>query len=110
MAASDVPTKIITCYIPSEKAEALLHYLAEAPGVVAVNHAAGRGDSASGAFGLANEIAMFSVAAAADRADEVFVDIFEHGEIDRPNGGIVFMQRTRRATRFELPDLPEEGD
>lgn len=109
MAASDVPTKIITCYVPSEKAEELLLYLARAPGVIAVNLATGRGASAAGAFGLANEIAMFSVAAAADRADEVFTDIFEHADIDRPNGGIVFMQRTRRATRFELPDLPEES-
>jgi hypothetical protein len=109
MAASGSPTRLITCYVPSEKADELLRHLAKAPGVIAVNVANGRGASAAGAFGLADEIAMFSVAADADRADEVFADIFERAEIDRPNGGIVFMQRAGRATRFVLPDLPEEG-
>lgn len=108
MPPTDVPAKIITCYVPTDAAEPLLIYLSSAPGVIAVNLATGRGASGDGAFGLASEIAMFTVAAERARADEIFADVFERGQIDRPGGGIVFMHATQRSTGFKLPDLPPE--
>ena len=106
---ADVPAKIIICYVPVGAAAELLIYLSSASAVIAVNLATGRGATGAGAFGLADEIAIFTVAAEAARADEIFADIFERGQIDRPGGGVVFMHPARRSTGFKLPDLPAEG-
>jgi hypothetical protein len=96
------------CYVPTDAADELLGYLSRAAGVISVNLSTGRGASDAGAFGLGKEIAVFTVAAHATAAEEVFGDIFVRGQIDRPGGGIVFMHDARHTTGFKLPDIPPE--
>lgn len=42
------------------------------------------------------------------RSDELFAWLFEAADIDRPHGGIIYMQTLAEATEYTLPDVPEE--
>ncbi len=41
---------------------------------------------------------------AADQADYIYEMIYDMGELDRPNRGVVYVNRLSRSTPFELPD------
>jgi len=63
-----------------------------------------------GPRGLAieSEQEMLAVVGPADQADLLFELVFDLAEIDRPGGGLVYLEHPRRATRLDLPD-PSPG-
>ena len=52
---------------------------------------------------------ILSVVVPEARADALFAWLFEAADIDRPHGGILYMQTLAEATAYTLPDLPEEA-
>ena len=45
----------------------------------------------------------------ASLADEIFEFIFETAGIDRPHGGLLYMESLHRGTHYTLGDTPPEG-
>ena len=52
---------------------------------------------------------ILSVVVPEARADALFAWLFEAAAVDRPHGGIIYMQTLAEATEYTLPDLPEEA-
>ena len=52
---------------------------------------------------------ILSVVVPEARADALFAWLFEAADIDRPHGGILYMQTLAEATAYTLPDLPAEA-
>ena len=80
-------------------------------GIVGASVTSGRGRGAAhkGAFGLWDEVDMISVVVQVDEAEEIFRFIYEAGEVDQRQGGIVFQYPVPLTTRFILPEgLPAE--
>lgn len=111
-----VPQKLITAILPSEIDELrLLKRIRDELGIAAanLNYARGMGhitrDRARAASSTQKEILSLVVPEA--QADEVFAWLYDAAEIDRPHGGIIYMQSLALATRYALPDgVPDEVD
>jgi hypothetical protein len=75
-----------------------------------INSSRGTGSSA-GTSDFENwvEVDVLDVVVDADRADEIFNFIYEKAGIGEGNHGFIIQQNLARATKFSLPDLPEEG-
>ena len=75
-----------------------------------INSSRGTGSSA-GISDFENwvEVDVLDVVVDADRADEIFNFIYEKAGIGEGNHGFIIQQNLARATKFSLPDLPEEG-
>mgnify|MGYP006273667231 FL=1 len=106
--------KLLTAILPMDvDALRILKRLKEEQDVLAanLNYARGMGhvtrDRASTAEVSQREI--LSVVVPAERADELFAWLFAAADIDRPHGGILFMQPLAETTEYSLPDLPEEA-
>ena len=59
-------------------------------------------------IGAQSEKEVLKVVVDGEQADRAFDFIYEEGQVNKPHGGIVYMARLNRATRFTLPDLPDE--
>lgn len=109
------PQKLVTAILPLEvDMLRLLRRLRDELGIAAANlsHARGMGritrDRSVRATTSQKEI--LSVVVPEARADEVFAWLRTAADIDRPHGGILYMQSLALATHYRLPDLPEEED
>ena len=105
--------KVITAILPKGKAKSLVDDLVYGHGVERVNvhHARGKGKLTPHkhrGVGETTEKEVVTVIADVEDADELFEFIFFRADINRPHGGLIFMQPTFAATGFELPDLEEE--
>jgi len=59
--------------------------------------------------GETSEREVVTVAVAAEEADALFEEIYRVADINRPHGGLMYMQALRVATPFVLPSgLSEE--
>lgn len=106
----DLEMKLISCILPPGIALDVLEALRSEKGIVeaSVNKARGTGRLTPLAYrgvGAETEKEILTVVVPAERADELFAYIFDQARIDRPHGGIIFMNELRQATRFILPDL-----
>ena len=105
--------KQITAILPKGKAKALVDSLVHEHGVERVNvhHARGMGKLTPlrhRGVGETTEKEVLIVIADAENADELFEFIFFSADINRPHGGLIFMQPTFATTDFVMPDLEEE--
>ncbi len=105
--------KLITCICPKAVAIPMLRRLKDEKGIIAgnVNSARGVGrftHSRVRRLGIVTEREILEVIATAERADEIFEFLFFEANMNRPQGGIIFMTPLGRTSHFELPDLPEE--
>ena len=105
--------KAITAILPKGKARSLVDQLVHEHGVdqVNVHHARGMGKLTPHrhrGVGETTEKEVVTVIADADDADELFEFIFFSADINRPHGGLIFMQPTYATTGFSLPELEEE--
>ncbi len=105
--------KLITAILPKGKAKALVNQLVHELGInrVNVHHARGLGKltpQRHRGVGETTEKEIVTVIADAENADELFEHIFFSADINRPHGGLVFMQPTFATTHYEMPDLEEE--
>jgi len=106
--------KLITCILPPGLAAGLLGKLKREKGIVEASAHIARGmgklpPRAYRRLGTATEKDILTVIVPPERADEIFVYLFHEAQIDRPHGGIVFLNAITRATPFTLPELPEEA-
>lgn len=104
--------KLITCFLPKGKGGELVGVLNDEHGIASANVTSGRGRGVaeSVSFGAWVEVDILSVVVGADVADEVFALIYEKGELDRPNGGLMFQVGLSGSTEFVLPEIvAEEG-
>ena len=105
--------KQITAILPKGRAKALIDSLVHEHGVERVNvhHARGMGKLTPlrhRGVGETTEKEIVTVIASAESADALFESIFFSAEINRPHGGLIFMQPTFATTEFVMPDLDEE--
>ena len=103
--------KLITRFLPKGKGLPLVKLLKEETGLSTgnVSSSRGTGTSGSGEFGDWIEVDVFDVVVDAERADEIFNFIYEKAGIGEGNHGFMIQSNLSRATKFSLPDLPEES-
>ncbi|HEY5720183.1 MAG TPA: hypothetical protein VIX81_04165 [Gammaproteobacteria bacterium] len=106
--------KLITCIVPKEAALPALKGLRDEWQIVSANitYARGAGHLAPLSYrgmGEQSEKEILTVVVDAGRADEVFGYLYEAARIGRPHGGIMYMHGLLGATRYTLPEVPEEG-
>ena len=109
----DQSQKVITCILPMGQAMPLLNRLVKEQGITAVDFHYARGVGRitplrHRGIGEASEKEVLTVQVPAAEADALFEFIYGAAEVNRPHGGLIYMQALAMATRFALPDLPEE--
>jgi len=106
--------KLITCFLPAGRGMTVLERLRKEHGQAsfAYHHARGVGTGSQRGWRsyVASEREVITVLAPEAQADEVFHFLFLAAGLDEPNTGMVFMERVLRASRFELPELPETAE
>ena len=105
--------KLITCILPKGIAVALNDKLLQDKGINTgnINNARGVGHiSFQGQLkvGDESEREIFSVVVKAEEAEEIFEYIYEHAEIDRPHGGMIYQHALHQSTEFDLPNISAE--
>ncbi|QEP44408.1 hypothetical protein D5085_15500 [Ectothiorhodospiraceae bacterium BW-2] len=106
--------KLITAILPVGRAAPIIEKLVYDKGVSRVNIHHGRGVGRitplrHRGVGETTEKDTLSVVVAATEADRLFEYLFFEADINRPHGGLIYMQPLLGATPFELPPLEEES-
>ncbi len=101
---------LITCILPKAKSANLVRLLHEEKGIETAHISSGRGIGTSKqvVFGVWDEVAILTVPVESHRAEEIFEFIYENGNVNRPKGGIILMNKITEETDFKLPDIAEE--
>ena len=105
-------SKLITSFLPHGTGVPMIKLLKQETGICTGNINSSRGTgSSAGTSDFENwvEVDVLDVVVDADRADEIFNFIYEKAAIGEGNHGFIIQQNLARATKFSLPDLPEEG-
>ena len=107
----NINQKLITSFLPKGKGLPLVKLLKEETGLSTGNvcNSRGTGTSSNSDFGDWVEVDVFDVVVGAERADEIFNFIYEKAGIGEGNHGFMIQSNLSRATKFSLPDLPEES-
>lgn len=102
--------KLITCFLPKGKGGGLIKLLNDENGIASANVTSGRGKglAESVSYGAWVEVDILNVVVGADEAVEIFDLIYEKGDVDRPNGGLMYQVGLTRSTKFLLPEVPAE--
>ncbi|MCB0357213.1 MAG: hypothetical protein KDD40_09405 [Bdellovibrionales bacterium] len=105
--------RLITCILPKGDALALLKKLFD-HGVTRANFAFARGfdindlDNPRTGIPDAEEKEIVTIVAKnAQEGEELFDFVFIDGNINRPNGGLIYMSKLRMASVYELPAIDE---
>lgn len=101
--------KLITCVLPKGRAIPLLEALAK-KGCQTANFANARGSDIADSYGGGSRILSSEdekeivtiVAENAEKAEEWFNFSFEHAEVNRKGGGIVYMSSLGFSTHYEV--------
>ena len=106
-------SRVISAYVYSGAALEVVKALHEA-GFQAAHFRGARGSAVGDQARLGGvprefEKDILSVLVPASEVDRVLVLIFEAAKIDRIHGGFLVVERVRRASRFVLPALQDEG-
>lgn len=105
--------KLITCVLPKGVALPVLESVDAAFGRPPsnINSARGIGKITPLKYrGLGDqaEKEILSIMIETSRADELFEFIYLNADLNRPHGGLMYVQPLGRSSQFELPDLPSE--
>ena len=103
------PHKMIQAIIPMGAALPVVKALREEKGIDAANINFARGVGRFVRFnerrlGDDAEKEILNIIVPLERADEIFEWVYENADIDRPNGGIIFMSNLTHASLFSIPD------
>jgi hypothetical protein len=114
MTAANEGCRLIGAILPRGVAPEVLRRLRDEKGIVRAAFAGARGLDqllrfAPRSAGEETAVDVLRAIVPAERADEVFVFVFEAAGVDRPDGGIVFQHLLSGATPYDLPELPEES-
>jgi nitrogen regulatory protein PII len=103
--------KLITCILPAGIADEVVRRLESEVGIIeaGVSKARGMGHLTPRRYGagVETEKEILTVVVPESQADDLFRFLFDAARIDRPHGGIMFMNPLIQATRFELPKIGE---
>jgi len=107
--------KVITCILPKGRARRIMQALTKEHGLTAVDVHYARGNGRLTplryrGIGETPEKEVLTVAVPTAQADEIFEYIYELAEINRPHGGLMYMYPLLTATRYTLPQVPEEQE
>jgi hypothetical protein len=105
--------KLITCVLPKGIAGHVVKRLKTEMQIITANINSARGmgkltPDAHRGTGEQMEKDILSVVVEADRAEEIFDYLFRAADIDRPHGGIIYMNAMSLASHYSLPALPDE--
>ena len=104
--------KLIVCILPKDTAADLLETLRRDKGLLRTGIKSARGlgritPLAYRGIGAQSEKELISIVVPAAEANEIFDFVFEQANINRPHGGIMFMQALGLVSTFTIPDLPD---
>ncbi|HEX7705949.1 MAG TPA: P-II family nitrogen regulator [Thermoanaerobaculia bacterium] len=103
--------KLITCILPAGVADEVVRRLESELGIIeaGVSKARGMGHLTPRRYGagVETEKEILTVVVPEAQADDLFRFLFDAARIDRPHGGIMFMNPLMQATQFELPKIEE---
>ena len=105
--------KLITCILPKGIALGVAAKLKTDFGLMSVDIKSARGVGkitplAYRGIGGQSEKEILTVVVPSESADEIFDYIYEEADINRPHGGLMFVYPLFQATRYAVPELPEE--
>ena len=110
--------KQISAILPDDEKliHKIVHLLKDEKQLLTINHYTCRGMGAIGKRTPAKRLRpeapkalrMLSVLVESSRADEIFNFIFDHAEIDKPMGGLLFMGELDLTTAFLMPEGIED--
>ncbi len=106
-------SKMITAILPKGIALNLIDKLKSEKGLTAANFSYARGmgkltPAKYRGIGEQTEKEILSVVVEAERGDEIFEYLFHESDINRPHGGIIYMQKLMMSTDYQLPEMVEE--
>ncbi len=105
--------KLITCILPNKgNALSTMAALKSAYGIITANMNFARGVGrmtplAYRGIGEQAEKEILTVVVPEAQADEIFSFIYYEAQINRPQGGLMYMQTLQRCIPFSLPDISE---
>ena len=102
--------KLITCFLPKGKAIEIVGLLNDERGIFSssVTSGRGRGLVESVSFGAWGEVDILTVVVSADEADDTFEFIYDRGDVDRLNGGLMYQVGLTGSTKYQIPEIPAE--
>lgn len=105
--------KLITCILPKGIASGVVEKLRSEHNIISANiyNARGVGKITPLAYrgiGAQTEKEILTVEVPEDKADDLFEYIYVAADINRPHGGLIYMNKLNKATVFTLPDIPAE--
>ena len=108
-----VTQKFITCILPKGIASNVVKQLKTEHGIISanINNARGVGKITPLAYrgiGAQSEKEILTVEVPEEDADKIFEFIYETANINRPHGGLIYMNKLDKATVFTLPEIPAE--
>ena len=106
-------SKLITAVLPKGKSLQVIKMLKQEMSLTTANfnYARGMGKLTPAKYrgvGEQSEKEMLTVVIDKERADEIFEYIYDVAEINRPHGGMIYMQALMQSTDFVLPVSVEE--
>ena len=105
--------KLITCVLPKGIAVEIIKQLKEKYGIVSanINNARGVGKITPLVYrgiGAQSEKEILTIVVKEDIAEELFEFIYHEADINRPHGGLMFMNQLAKSSIYQLPELEPE--
>jgi nitrogen regulatory protein PII len=106
--------KLITCILPKGIALDVIKLLKEQYDIVSanINNARGVGKITPLIYrgiGAQSEKEILTVVVKEDIADELFEFIYNEANINRPHGGLMFMNKLSKASIYRMPEVEPEN-
>lgn len=108
-----LPQKLITCILPKGIAVGVIKQLKEKYGIISanINNARGVGKITPLIYrgiGAQSEKEILTVVVKEELADELFEFIYNEADINRPHGGLMYMNKLPIASIYQLPVVQTE--
>ena len=105
--------KLITCILPKGIAAGVVEQLRAEHNIITANiyNARGVGKITPLAYrgiGAQTEKEIVTVEVPEENADAIFEYIYEVADINRPHGGLIYMNQLSKSTVYQLPEIPVE--
>jgi len=108
-----IKSKLISAVLPKGIALGVIRKLKEEKNIntANLNYARGTGrllpvKSRGGVVALEKEI--LEVVVDEERSEEIFEYIYEQADMNKPQGGLIYMHPLMQSNEYELPDVSEE--
>ena len=111
----ETDSRLISCVVPKGRGAPLQKALADNKAIqnATLHHGRGVGKSlhsANRSIGDQQERDILELIVGQDKCDEIFEYIFFEANINEPHGGIIYVSKVSKNSRFELPDVAWEKE